>query len=222
MSKRVASKTTTATPTSERRRVLVGGVIGVAVAMVVAQFALWQLAVVSGWIIGALAVLLWTWIPILGLDANTTKVLSTREDNSRAAARGLLVGSATASLIGVMAALSAASHTQSQTIEVLLTVGSVLTVVVSWLTIQTVFALRYAHRYYLDPTGGISFPGDHRPDYHDFAYVSFTIGMTFQVSDTQIEAPAIRRLVLQQALLAYLFGVVIIAIVINIVAGFAA
>ncbi len=103
----------------------------------------------------------------------------------------------------------------------LLTVGSILTVIVSWLTIQTVFTLRYAHRYYLTPAGGIGFPGDNPPDYHDFAYVSFTIGMTFQVSDTQIESPTIRRIVLQQALLAYLFGVVIIAVVINIVAGIA-
>ena len=120
-----------------------------------------------------------------------------------------------------MCALFAASQNHGRTIDVLLTVGSVVTVVVSWLTIQTVFTLRYAHRYYLSPAGGISFPGNHDPDYHDFAYMSFTIGMTFQVSDTQVDSPTIRRIVLQQALLAYVFGVVIIAVVINIVAGIA-
>ncbi len=208
--------------TSERRRVIFGAVIAVVVGFVVAQLALWQLAFVAGWIAGATTVLLWTWIPILGLDADSTAALSIREDNSRGAARGLLVGSASASLVGVMCALFAASQDRSPTIELLLTVGAVLTVVVSWLTIQTVFTLHYAHRYYLAPAGGIDFPGGKAPSYHDFAYVSFTIGMTYQVSDTEISSPAIRRLALQQALLAYVFGVVIIAVVINIVAGIAA
>ena len=209
------------TVTSERRRVIVGAVIALVVGLVVAQFALWQLAVVAGWVAGASTVLVWTWIPILPLDAEATAALSVREDNSRGAARGLLVGSATASLVGVLCALFAASQDRSQTINLLLTVGSVLTVVVSWLTIQTVFMLRYAHRYYLSPVGGIDFPGTKTPSYHDFAYVSFTIGMTYQVSDTEINSPTIRRLALQQALLAYVFGVVIIAVVINIVAGIA-
>ncbi len=206
---------------SERRRVIAGAVIVAIVAVVVAQFALWQLAVVTGWVAGASVVLLWTWIPILAIDAKATEALSTREDDSRGAARGLLVGSATASLIGVLCALFAAAQTHSQTIEVLLTVGSVLTVLVSWLTIQTVFTLHYARRFYLAPVGGITFPGKAQPNYHDFAYVSFTIGMTYQVSDTAIDSPTIRRLVLQQAVLAYVFGVVIIAVVINIVAGIA-
>ena len=195
--------------------------IAFVVGLVVAQLALWQLAIVAGWIAGATTVLLWTWIPIFGLDAEATAALSIREDNSRTAARGLLVGSASASLVGVMCALFAASQDRSSTIELLLTVGAVMTVVVSWLTIQTVFTLRYAHRYYLAPVGGIDFPGSKSPSYHDFAYVSFTIGMTYQVSDTEISSPVIRRLALQQALLAYVFGVVIIAVVINIVAGIA-
>ncbi len=131
---------------SERRRVVIGAVVATLVAIGVAQLALWQLAVVSGWITGASVVLLWTWIPVLALDADATEALSTREDDSRAAVRGLLVGSATASLIGVLCALFAAAQSRSQTIEVLLTISSVLTVLGSWLTIQTVFTLHYAHR----------------------------------------------------------------------------
>ena len=207
---------------SERRRVIVGLVIGGLVAVGVAQLSLWQLAAVAGWITGASVVLLWTWIPILNLDAKAAQSLSIREDDSRSAARGLLVGSATASLIGVLSALLASKRTDNRILEILLTTGSVLTIIVSWLTIQTVFTLRYAHRYYLTPVGGINFPGDAAPDYHDFAYVSMTIGMTFQVSDTEINSPAIRRIVLQQALLAYLFGAVIIAVAINLIAGLVA
>lgn len=201
---------------------IVGAVILVIVVLAVVQVAIWQLAVVTGWVIGASVGLLWTWIPIFGLDASTTKALSIREDNSRTAARGLLVGSATASLIGVMCALLAAKRTDDQTTEILLTIGSILTVIVSWLTIQTVFTLRYAHRYYLAPVGGITFPGGEAPNYHDFAYVSFTVGMTFQVSDTEINSPTVRRIVLQQALLAYVFGAVIIAVSINLIASIVA
>ena len=189
------------------------------VAVVVVQVAPWQLAIITGWVAGSSVVLLWTWIPILKLDAHATRALSIREDDSRSAARGLLVGSATASLIGVMSALLAAKRTDDRTMQVLLTTGSVLTIFVSWLTIQTVFALRYAHRYYLTPVGGINFPGVDEPDYHDFAYISLTVGMTFQVSDTEISTPAIRRIVLQQALLAYVFGAVIIGVAINLIAS---
>ena len=198
---------------------MVGALIVAIVAVGVAQFGPWQLAIIAGWVAGSSVVLLWTWIPILKLDAKATQSLSIREDDSRGAARGLLVGSATSSLIGVMSALLAAKRTDDRTMQILLTTGSVLTIIVSWLTIQTVFALRYAHRYYLTPVGGINFPGDREPDYHDFAYISLTVGMTFQVSDTEISTPAVRRIVLQQALLAYLFGAVIIGVAINLIAG---
>ncbi len=85
---------------------------------------------------------------------------------------------------------------------------------------HTVFALRYAHEFYTPPVGGIDFKTEHElPDYQDFAYVAFTIGMTFQVSDTDIQACRTRRTVLRQALLAYLFGAVILAVVVNVIAS---
>jgi uncharacterized membrane protein len=95
-----------------------------------------------------------------------------------------------------------------------------LTVASSWALVQTVFALRYAHEYYTDPIGGIDFktPPEERPDYRDFAYVAFTVGMTFQVSDTDIQHRRTRRTVLRHALLAYLFGAVILAVVVNVIA----
>ena len=198
---------------------MVGALIVATVAVAVVQCGPWQLAIIAGWVAGSSVVLLWTWIPILKLDAKATMSLSIREDDSRGAARGLLVGSATSSLIGVMSALLAAKRTDDRTMQILLTTGSVLTIIVSWLTIQTVFALRYAHSYYLTPVGGINFPGEKEPDYHDFAYISLTVGMTFQVSDTEISTQAVRRIVLQQALLAYLFGAVIIGVAINLIAG---
>jgi len=70
------------------------------------------------------------------------------------------------------------------------------------------------------PLGGIDFKNDgDPPDYQDFAYVAFTVGMTFQVSDTDVQARTIRRTVLRHALLSYLFGAVILAVTINVIAS---
>ena len=92
--------------------------------------------------------------------------------------------------------------------------------VASWLAINLDFTLRYAHLYYSDPVGGVDFGGTSEPDYRDFAYLAFTIGMTYQVSDTDLLTCRFRRVLLLHALLSYLFGVVIIAAVINVSAGF--
>jgi uncharacterized membrane protein len=99
--------------------------------------------------------------------------------------------------------------------------AAVATVVLSWAAVHTVFALRYAHEYYMPPVGGIDFksgPG-FEPDYQDFAYVAFGIGMTYQVADTDITRNSLRRTVLLHSFLGYLFGAVILAVTINIVAA---
>ena len=80
-------------------------------------------------------------------------------------------------------------------------------------------ALHYAHRYYSDHPGGIDFPGDGDPRYADFAYLAFTVGMTYQVSDTSLVDPRIRHEVLGHALLSFVFGTVILATVVNGVAS---
>ena len=95
------------------------------------------------------------------------------------------------------------------------------TVALSWLVVHTVFTLRYAMLYYTGKDGGVNFNQPTPPRYSDFAYLAFTIGMTFQVSDTDLETPAIRATALRQALLSYLFGAVILGTTINLVAGLA-
>jgi Protein of unknown function (DUF1345) len=106
---------------------------------------------------------------------------------------------------------------QSGVARALTTAVAVATVVLSWLAVQTVFTLRYAHLYYLD--GGIDFHNERAPDYGDFAYVAFTLGMTYQVSDTDLTSKRIRTTALRQAVLSYVFGISVIAITINAVAG---
>jgi uncharacterized membrane protein len=101
---------------------------------------------------------------------------------------------------------------------------AVLTIVLAWFFMNTLFALHYAHAYYAatedsDAAGGLLFPGEDEPDYWDFVYFSFVIGMTFQVSDVQITRGALRRLVAAHGVLAFFFNVGILALVINIAAG---
>ena len=93
-----------------------------------------------------------------------------------------------------------------------------VSVMLAWATVQTIFMLRYARMYYDAKDGGVDFGGD-KPDYGDFAYLAFTIGMTYLVSDTAITERAIRRVVLRHAVLSFVFATAFIAVLINVVGG---
>jgi uncharacterized membrane protein len=124
------------------------------------------------------------------------------------------------SLVAVLAALHKA-RAESGGLQAVLFVSAMATVILSWLLVHTLFTLRYAGLYYGgNAAGGIEFPGDEAPDYRDFAYLAFTVGMTYQVSDNEITDRQVRRTVLRHALLAFVFGVAIIASTINVLAGF--
>ena len=98
-------------------------------------------------------------------------------------------------------------------------VVGVLTVAASWFAVHTLFTVHYARLYYSDEPGGINFHDPEPPRFRDFAYVAFTVGMTFQVSDTEICLTSIRATVLRHALLSYLLGAVVLAVTINLIAG---
>jgi len=152
-----------------------------------------------------------------GANATTTERIATREDSSRPGAEVILIAASLASLLGVGFALLKAS-TEVGTAEALTTAVAVLTVAFSWLAVHTVFTLRYAHLYYREG-GGIDFHANDRPAYRDFAYVAFTLGMTYQVSDTNLTSNVIRAAALRHALLSYVFGITVIAMTINVVAS---
>lgn len=205
---------------SALRRLAAGAALGLGTSVVVAVAGTWQLAVLAGWNATALTFLA-TIAPILLLaDASRTQRLAVREDLNREVARLLLLAASSASLVAVGFALELAQR-RSGAESVLVVVMAVATVVVSWTVVNTLFTLRYAHLYYRPPADGIDFggPSTGPPDYRDFAYLAFTIGMTYQVSDTVLRARGIRRAVLVHALISYVFGVVIVAAGVNIVAG---
>jgi uncharacterized membrane protein len=204
---------------SARFRLVVVTLVGLVAAGVALFAAPWQFAVLAGWDAAATVFVLWVWISVAGFSPEETRTLATREDTSRLSSSALLIGASLASLVGTGFDLVKASEAHDSG-RVALTVIGLLTVALSWMIVHTVFALHYAHEYYTAPEGGIDFKNDdERPDYQDFAYIAFTVGMTFQVSDTDVQARRIRRTVIRHALLAYLFGAVILAVVVNLIAS---
>jgi uncharacterized membrane protein len=197
-------------------------VAGGAAGFIAAWFAPWQLSTLIGWDVAAALYLVWVWSTAGLFTPAETREFATREDNSRVSAQLLVVGASVVSLVGVGFDLLKASESSSGSGDILLVSAAVATVVLSWATVHTVYTLRYAHEYYArPPVGGIDFKigPDYEPDYRDFAYVAFGIGMTFQVADTDINDRGIRHTILRHSLLAYLFGAVILAVTINIVAA---
>src|SRR3954451_6638788 len=204
-------------PALATRRALVAAVTGCAVAGVVLQIgASWPVAALCGVDVAALVFVLWVWAGVAGADAAGTKRLARAEDASPTAAEGVLVGAGAASLIAVAFTLAAAGDAVASARGLLIALA-IASVALAWISVHTVWALRYARLYYSSPDGGIDFGGDD-PDYGDFAYLAVTIGMTFQVSDTAVADRRIRRAALHHALVSYLFGTVIVAITVSTVA----
>lgn len=195
-------------------------VVGLAAAIAVLACAPWELAMVAGWDAAAAAFLGSVWHLIVRSDGPDTGRLAAREDDTHASATLLLVAVCMVSLLGVGFVLGLAGDRTGALRATLITMAAA-TVALSWSVINTIYTLHYAHLYYGGPAGGIQFNmGDARqPSYRDFAYLAFTVGMTYQVSDTALSNTQIRRTVLCHAILAYLFGVVIVAGAINLMAG---
>ena len=203
------------------RRAITVFIAGLIVAVVLLPFVTWALALTGGWDAATLTFLLAAWPIIVRADSSRAPQLAAREDQTEGSARALLVGASVVSLLGAGYALHLAEQ-HSGALRVLLIGAAVLTVALSWTVMNTVYTLRYADQYFRSKPSGIAFgteDGQQQPSYRDFAYVAFTIGMTYQVSDTTLRDPQIRRTVLAQAILSYVFGVVIVAGSVNLISG---
>jgi uncharacterized membrane protein len=201
---------------SARQRLVAAFGLGILGGLATVPFAPWQLAVLIGWDVTAVVFVLWVWLAVHALDPKETSEHATREDNSPTGAHLLLLVASLVSLVGVGFDLVKANESSGSE-HVVMTIAGVLTVALSWAAVHTLYALRYAHEYYIAPVGGIDFKTREEPDYQDFAYVAFTVGMTFQVSDTDVKRRLVRRTVLRHALLSYLFGAVIVAVMVNVI-----
>lgn len=202
---------------AEGRRVLVSFGAGLAAFGVSWLATPWQAAALIGWNVAATVFILWIWLIVRGMDGEATAKHAVIEDLSRRTADLVLIFASVISLIGVGLSLLQASDIGGLAKALTVGVASV-TVILSWATVHTVYMLRYARLYYAEG-GGVDFNEDRAPGYMDFAYLAFTIGMTYQVSDTSIGSKAVRRTALHHAYMSYLFGTVVVAMTINVVAG---
>ncbi|MGH9017764.1 MAG: DUF1345 domain-containing protein [Acidimicrobiales bacterium] len=203
---------------SAARRLVPSVILGLVTGPLWTLAVAWQAAVLLGWDATALLFLGGTWVTIGRRDADGTRQIARREDPSVALADTAIVVAGVACLGAVALVLIKAGNSRGVDKALLVAVG-VASVALSWAAVHTIFTLRYARIFYSGTAGGIDFNEKDRPTYVDFAYMAFTIGMTFQVSDTDISSKRIRSLALRHALISYLFGAVIVALTINVVAS---
>ncbi|MEA2293544.1 MAG: hypothetical protein QOE86_1183 [Solirubrobacteraceae bacterium] len=193
--------------------------LGLVAGLPTALAAPWADGALVGWDVACAAYLIWVWSTIWPLGSDETARLAEYEDPTRATADLIVLSAAVASLVavGFVLANAASQSGGPSTREVGLGLASVA---LSWAIVHTIFTLRYARDYYYgEQDGGVDFNDSRRPRYSDFAYLAFTIGMTFQVSDTPLQDPTIRRDALRHALLSFLFGTGILATTVNLVAS---
>jgi uncharacterized membrane protein len=206
-----------------RHRLLVGLAAGAATFFAVREhLRLWS-AAIAGWNTVAVVVLALDWVTILTTPQRKIRELAQQQDLSRFLVFLFVVVISSAALfaVGFLVSVKKSETGGHFIIHLLLTL---LTVIFSWTLVHTVFGFRYAHAFYGDSddpgvqkhAGGLIFPGDRPPDYFDFAYFSFVVGMTCQVSDVQITSRRMRRLTLAQSILSFGFNTIVLALVINI------
>nr|WP_232007467.1 DUF1345 domain-containing protein [Mycobacterium intermedium] len=178
----------------------------------------WTYAPTVGWIVAACVYLGWTWRVVLPMDADQTRDHVRPEDPPRGWVTDVIILSASVASLGGVGQLLAAGSKAGAEREIAAALG-VVSIVAAWCVVHTVFSVRYADVYYSNSARGISFNGTENPRFVDFFYLGFTVGMTYQVSDTTLQTGKLRAIALCQAVLSYLLGAVILAVTINLVVG---
>jgi uncharacterized membrane protein len=180
--------------------------------------------IVAAYDLAALVLLTLTWTIGLHDDAQSTGARGAIADPGRNVMLGLVLVSVAAGLAAAIVILGKGPNVPAGDRTIALAIG-LLAVVLGWAVIHTSFVFRYAHLFYFDDdddghaTRGLVFPGTTDPDDYDFAYFSFVIGMTFQVSDVQITDPAVRRVVLLHGIISFAYNTAILALVVNLASG---
>lgn len=184
----------------------------------------WHTRLLASWDVGTLVYLLLAWLIIGCADARSTRAHALAQDTSGYIIFLFVVAAACASIvaIGFVVATIHGLPFWPKTWHLALTMVALIS---SWLLIHTVFAFHYARRFYRDElekrpdSGGLAFPGSGDPDYMDFAYYSFVVGMTSQVSDVQATSPVMRRMTLLHGVLSFIFNIAVLALSINTIAS---
>lgn len=180
------------------------------------------------WLAYALSSLALAWITILTSHPADVKHEAHAQDSSRTLVFIFAVAAAFASLFAIVILLQGSAEKSKQDIAIQIVIPFAC-VISSWWLVHTIFTLRYPHFYYCDmergdkgkkiKPGGLIFPEEKEPDYLDFTYFGFVIGMTFQVSDVQITSKRIRRLAWMHGVLSFAFNTIIVSLTINVISG---
>lgn len=192
--------------------IAIGAVLGVLFGIVSGR---WEYMPLVSWDGLVVTFLFLVWQDFYRHDAESTAAIARRDSLGRSFSDIVLLVASVASLAAVGLLLATNNHS-SLHISIAL-----ISIVLSWAMIHAVYMLIYASMYYSDTKGGIDFGGSTDPTFNDFAYLAFTIGMTYQVSDTSFTTTRFRAVALRHALLSFLFGVAIIATSINFLASLA-
>lgn len=209
--------------TTGPQRLIYGLVAGVCVALLPVPTA-WPFRALLGWCVGTALYLVLAWWLAEVFDAKSTRQRAQAQDEPSVVIFLVMVLAVLACVASIMLMLQQVKE-MSGTERLLHMALAMLALALSWLFIQTIFAFRYAHRYYQEekrkePAGpGLVFPNQPDPDYFDFLYYSFVIGMSSQVSDVQVSSREMRRLTLGHGILSFAFNVLIVALTINVVAS---
>lgn len=206
------------------QRIVLSAIMSLVAFFFVRKFNLnWVLMATVLWDVFAFLFILTSWIVFFTRPVDEIKKLANREDGSWAFVMFSILVSSFASMFTVM--LLMISDDQPPERKILTLLLSVAGMMFSWIMVHTIFTFHYAHLYYDEdkhdtPKGeSLTFPGQESPDYLDFAYFSFGMGMTFQVSDVQVCSPKIRRTALAHSLLAFALNTFVVALTINLIAG---
>jgi uncharacterized membrane protein len=205
-----------------RPRLFISAAIGLAVVAILFVASDWRVAtkLLVGWDTGVVLYLVLAAHLVTRSDVHRLKRRAANQDEGNMAILFLTVAAAIASLAAIFAELGTQAGQTRQPGQLILATA---TVVLSWAFIHSIFALHYAHEYYGEgrdrKIGGMSFPDDNEPDYLDFAYFAFTIGMCAQVSDVTVSSKSIRRTVLTHSVISFLFNAALLALTVNIAAS---
>ena len=203
-----------------RPRLFACGAIG-AVVVGVAFASNWrpETRLLTGWDVGVALYLALVFQMMGRSNIHTMRRHAAEQDEGRLAMLVLTVAAALASLAAIFAVLGGSGGTAGNRPPANVTLAA-FTILLSWAFIHTIFALHYAHEFY-DETdgGGLAFPGDREPDYWDFVYFSFVIGMTSQVSDVAITSKLIRRTAAAHGIVSFVFNAALLALTINLAAS---
>ena len=209
-----------------RPRLLASLAAGAVIALVATGGQGLAIRLIVGWDAAIVIEMLLLAVMVAHATPQTMRARAEILDSGRTVLLTLTSLAAAASLGAIVILLTNLHDVPRERIALHLALGA-FTIVASWIFLHSMYALDYAHGYYFRadhddrsrPPGGLGFPGDTHPDYWDFLYFAFVIGMTCQVSDVVVQSKPMRRLVLVQGVLAFFYNTVVLALTVNITAS---